>query len=100
MRNASRSDHSGPTLAAAPARPPPTAMPATPARALRELALTRLNPGGSSRGTAEARVTPYALDATRQPSAAGKSQADPSTTAPASTQHRKALRARVVPIAQ
>ena len=41
------------------------AAPATPASEIRELALTRLSSAGSSRGTAAARVTPYALDATR-----------------------------------
>ena len=39
---------------------------------MRELAFTRVKPAGSSRGTAAARVTPYAREATRQPRAAGK----------------------------
>ncbi len=58
-----------------PRRPaaPRSAAPATELSEIRELALTRLSRSGSTRGTAAARVTPYALDATRQPSAAGKS---------------------------
>jgi hypothetical protein len=51
--------------------PAPTVAPATPAREIRELAVTRVISFGSRRGTADARVTPYALEATRQPSAAG-----------------------------
>ena len=64
------------------------------------MALTRLSCSGSSRGTAAARVTPYALEATRQPSAAGKRAAEPVATASASTQHRNARIAMVAPIAQ
>ena len=67
---------------------------------MRELAFTRLRPSGSTRGTAAARVTPYALDATRQPSAAGKSVTEsPRVTASASTQHRNARSAMVAPMA-
>ena len=44
-------------------------------------------------------MTPYALDATRQPSAAGNNQPDSVTTAVASTQHRKHRIAMVVPTA-
>ena len=62
------------------------AAPAMPASEIRELALTRVRPSGSSRGTADARVTPYALEAIRQVSAAGKSQSESSATAPASAQ--------------
>jgi hypothetical protein len=65
----------------------------------RPLALTRVKVSGRSRGTAAARVTPYALDATSTPSAAGNSHTDSVTTAPASTQQRKALIAMVPPIA-
>ena len=43
---------------------------------MRPLALTRVRLSGSRRGTAAARVTPYALDETRQPSASGNSQVD------------------------
>ena len=65
------------------------------------MARTRLSWPGSTRGTAAARVTPYAFDATRQPSAAGKKATDePPPTASARTQHRKARAANVVPIAQ
>ncbi len=65
----------------------------------RPLALTSVKSRGSSRGTAAARVTPYALDATSTPRAAGKSQGESVTTAPASTQTRKARIAMVAPIA-
>ena len=47
--------------------------PTSPASEIRALALTRVKPRGSSRGTAAARVTPYALEATSTPSAAGNS---------------------------
>ena len=73
MRKARRSDQSGPTRLSAAASAPPAAAPPTPASEMRELALTRVKPVGSSRGTAAARVTPYAREATRQPRAAGKS---------------------------
>ncbi len=67
---------------------------------MREFALTRLSWRGSTRGTAAARVTPYALDATRQPSAAGNSATEsPERTASARTQHRNARSAIVAPIA-
>ena len=67
---------------------------------MRELALTRLSCGGSTRGTAAARVTPYAFDATRQPRAAGNSATvSPVPTASARTQHRNARVAIVAPIA-
>ena len=67
------------TTPARPARPAPasgadTAAPTMPDSEIRPLALTRVKSRGSSRGTAAARVTPYALDATSTPSAAGKSQ--------------------------
>ena len=42
-----------------------TPAPTMPASETRALALTRVRSSGSSRGTAAARVTPYALDATR-----------------------------------
>ena len=68
---------------------------------MREFAFTRLSRAGSTRGTAAARVTPYAFDATRQPSAAGNSATlSPRCTASASTQHRNARSAIVAPIAQ
>jgi len=73
---------------------------ATPASDWRELALTRLNPAGSRRGTADARVTLYAREATRQPRTAGNSQTDLVATASASTHHSKARVAKVVPMAQ
>ncbi len=66
---------------------------------MRELALTSVSPSGSSRGTADARVTPYALEAIRQVRAAGNSQADSCTTAPAIAQAPKARTAMVAPIA-
>ena len=53
---------------------PRRAAPTMPASEMRALALTRVRPSGSRRGTAAARVTPYALDATSTPSAAGNSQ--------------------------
>lgn len=71
-----------------------------PAIDTRPFALTSVKSAGSSRGTAAARVTPYALEATRTPRAAGNSHTDSSTTAPASTQHKKARRAMVAPMAQ
>jgi len=77
-----------------------TAAPTIPASESRALALTRVRSRGTSRGTAAARATPYALDATSTPSAAGKSQIDSSATAPASTQHRNARSAIVAPTAQ
>ena len=43
-----------------------------PASDTRALALTRVRSGGSSRGTAAARVTPYALDATRHAQRGGE----------------------------
>ncbi len=77
------------------------AAPATDASEIREFAFTRLSCSGSTRGTAAARVTPYALDATRTPRAAGNSATEsPEPTAPASTQHRNARIAIVAPIAQ
>ncbi len=42
-----------------------------PASVTRELALTREIRGGSSRGTTAERMTPYALEETSTPSAAG-----------------------------
>ncbi|CAO0837095.1 hypothetical protein SMICM17S_08035 [Streptomyces microflavus] len=48
----------------------------------RELALTRENLGGSSRGTTALRTTPYAFEETRTPSAAGYSSRPPVATAP------------------
>ena len=45
-------------------------------------------------------MTPYALEATRHPRAAGKSHGESLATAPASTQQRNARSASVVPIAQ
>ena len=94
-----RSDQAQPSWAMPAAMPPPIAAPATLAIEIRELALTSVKPSGSSRGTAEAWVTRNALEATRQPSAAGNSHSELSSTS-ASTQHRKARRARVTPIAQ
>ena len=43
----------------------------------RPLALTSVKSRGSRRGTAAARVTPYALDETSTPSAAAKTSAEP-----------------------
>ena len=43
---------------------------AVPVSEMRELALTSVNSAGRSRGTADARVTPYAFDETSTPSAA------------------------------
>ena len=80
-----RAEGRGQDRRAAPDSPAPT----TPASETRALALTSVRSGGSRRGTAAARVTPYALEATRQPSAAGNSQSDSVTTAVASTQQRK-----------
>ena len=47
---------------------------------MREFAFTREKAGGSSRGTTALLTTPYALDATRTPSAAGYSSRPPLTT--------------------
>ena len=66
----------------------------------RPLARTRVNSRGSSRGTAAARVTPYALEETSTPSAAANSQGESPVTDVASAQHRKARTAMVAPIAQ
>ena len=81
---------------ARPPAAPETAAPAMPASEIRELALTRLR---SARQQPRARrppgSTPYALDATRQPSAAGNSAREPAATAPASTQQRNARSAIV-----
>jgi hypothetical protein len=71
----------------------------TPASEMRPLALTRVRVSGSRRGTAAARVTPYALDDTKQPSASGNNQVDSVTTALASAQTRNARTAMVAPIA-
>ena len=53
------------TSTPAPASGAETAAPTTPASEIRALALTSVIPSGSSRGTAAAFVTPYALEATR-----------------------------------
>ena len=71
-----------------------------PASEMRELALTSPRPGGVSRGTAAARVTPYALDATSTPSAAGNRPIELPVTSVASTQQRNARIAIVLPSAQ
>ena len=71
-----------------------------PASEMRPLALTRVRLSGRRRGTAAARVTPYALDDTRQPSASGNSHVDSVITAVARPQTRKARIAIVAPIAQ
>src|SRR5665811_1581953 len=76
------------------------AVPAVPTNEIREFAFTRVKPSGSRRGTADALVTPYAFEATRQPRAAGNNAAEPETTASASTQQQNARMARVPPIAQ
>ena len=60
-----------PSFEAMPARPPTMAPPITPESEIRELAFTSVRPSGSSRGMVAARATPYALEETRQPSAAG-----------------------------
>ena len=72
----------------------------TPASEMRPLAFTRVRLSGSRRGTAAARVTPYALDDTRQPSASGNSHVDSVVTAVASPQTRNARIAMVAPMAQ
>ncbi len=77
-----------------------TEAPTMPASEMREFALTSPRAGGTTRGTAAARVTPYALDETSTPSAAGNITSDSSTTSVASTQQRNARSAIVVPIAQ
>ncbi len=64
------------------------------------MAFTKVMPSGSSRGTAAARVTPYAFDDTSTPRAAGYRSAESAATAPASTQHRNPRIAKVAPIAQ
>src|SRR5215210_7230805 len=85
-----RSAHSGPAVASTPAIGAESVAPTTPAREVRALALTSGRLSGARRGTAAARVTPYALDATSTPSAAAKTIAEPLLTDEASTQHRKA----------
>ena len=80
-----------------PITPPPT----TPASEIRELVFIKGRSGGSSRGTAAARVTPYALEETRVSSAAGKSRAWlPEAIASPMTMHMSPRMAKVRPIAQ
>ena len=50
--NANRRDHSAPKADASPAMGAEMVAPTTPAREMRPLALTRVRPSGSSRGTA------------------------------------------------
>ncbi len=64
------------------------------------MAFTRVTPSGTSRGTAAALVTPYALEATRQPRAAGNSQSELFTTALASARQSRPRIAIVDPMAQ
>ena len=71
-----------------------------PASEIRLFALTRVSPGGWSRGTVAARATPYALEQTSTPSAVGNIASDWVATASAISQHRNARRAIVDPIAQ
>ncbi len=94
-----RKDHSAPTVASSPAIGPMMTAPEIAAIESRELTLTSVSSGGSSRGTAEARVTPYALDAIRQVRAAGKSQGESFATAPAITHKPAARTANVTPMA-
>ena len=94
-----RSDHSGPITDSAPAIGAATAAPTTPARPVRALALTSGRCSGVSRGTAAARVTAYALEQTRTPSAAGNSQPESVITAVPRTQQRNARRDIVPPMA-
>ncbi|CAM5713921.1 hypothetical protein SHIRM173S_08613 [Streptomyces hirsutus] len=67
-----------------------------PPRVTRELAFTRENAGGSSRGTTALLTTPYAFEETSTPRAAGYSWMLPVTTAPDSTRARTA-RASIAP---
>ena len=87
-------------MASSPAIGAESVAPTTPASEVRALALTRVRLAGARRGTAAARVTPYALDATSTPSAAGNNQVDSVITAVASTQQRKPRSAIVAPMAQ
>lgn len=65
----------------------------------RELALTREKPGGSSRGTTALLTTPYALEETSTPSAAGYISMLPVATAPDRTSARTARAAMAPAIA-
>ncbi len=71
ITNAPYSGQLGPIRCSSP--PIGAAMPVAsrPARVTREFAFTREIRGGSSRGTTALRTTPYALEATSTPSAAG-----------------------------
>ena len=77
-----------------------TVAPTMPDSETRPLARTRVKSRGSRRGTAAARVTPYALDETSTPRAAANTSAEPSSTDDARTQQRNARSAIVPPIAQ
>src|SRR5215217_526634 len=95
--NAYRSVHCEPKVDAGPAIGADTAAPTTPASEIRLFAFTRLRSGGSRRGTVAARVTPYALEVTRQPSAVGYISTDCDATASAIIHTRKARIAIVAP---
>ncbi len=97
--NAKRSDHCEPNVEARPASGAAIEAPMIPAREIRLFALTSVSPGGTSRGTVAARATPYALEETRTPRAVGNIAIDWVATASAISQHRKARRAMVPPIA-
>ena len=74
--------------------------PTTPASEVRAFALTSGRLAGARRGTAAARVTPYALDATSTPRAAGNNHVESVITAVARTQQRNPRSAIVAPMAQ
>lgn len=71
MAQAPYSGHGGPMACSPAATGAAAAVASRPASVTREFALTSENFGGSSRGTTALRTTPYALDATSTPSAAG-----------------------------
>ncbi len=58
-------------LITAPTKAPPIRADTRPKIEMRALASTRVMPGGTSRGAAAARTTPYAFENTSEPSAQG-----------------------------
>lgn len=73
MTQAPYSGHCGPIVFNPAPTGAATPVASRPARVTREFALTSENFGGSSLGTTALRTTPYDLDATSTPSAAGYS---------------------------
>jgi len=94
-----RSAHCGPIWASAMAIGALTAAATVPVRLSRELPSTRVNPVGSTRGTADDFVTPYALDDTRIPSALRNRPGELVSTEPTRVRLRTPRTAMVPPMA-